>query len=117
MKPPSMIRIMVLVGIAAVVLVLLVKAYTPTTTLYVLNDTQQTVTLSSCSSDPVTIAPGQNVVIDPNRHDPDAACIVYRGETGVDIGCLPTPTTRLMNGDTVKISATVKGVSPYKCGD
>jgi hypothetical protein len=90
--------------------------YTPTTTLRIQNDSAETLTISGCGSDPATLSPGQQVDIDPNLHDANAACTVYEGNTGIELGCLYTPTTRYTNGSTIRLSAMVRGIPASRCG-
>ena len=111
-------------SIAAIVVVLVILGvviyqfvYTPTITLHVVNDTSATVRITLCGSDPQVVQPGQVIAIDPNRHDPHAACVVYPGTGDQALGCLAVPTTRFNDGDTVRVSATVRGVPPDRCGD
>jgi hypothetical protein len=92
-------------------------SYTPTITVRVLNNTSQQLTISVCGSDPETLSPGQSTDIDPNPNDPNAACVVYHGNTGVELGCLYIPTTRIHNGATVELSHMTPGVPAGKCGD
>jgi len=105
---------MVVFGIGALALWV---AYTPTMTLHVINDTTNTVTVTACGSDPQTVSSGQTAAVDPNRHDPHAACIIYNGTSQTPSGCLLIPTTRLAADDTVKVSSMVRGVPISKCGD
>lgn len=92
-------------------------AYTPTTTLYILNDTSQTVTVGTCGSDPQTAGPSERVSIDPNRNDGKAACAIYVDDRDAAIGCLAIPTTRLRRHDTVKVSVMTRGVAENHCGN
>lgn len=101
--------------LAAAGLVILV--HTPTITVHVLNDTPSVVTVTVCGSDPQTARPGAVVAVDPNPHDPRAACLIYEGTSDRPSGCLFIPTTRVENGDTVKVSAMVRGVREDRCGD
>lgn len=113
-------RTPVLIGIAAVIVIpalFFAFLYTPTITLRVQNDSAEELTISRCGSDPATLQPGQEVNIDPNSHDANAACIVYEGNSGIELGCLYIPTTRYTNGSTVKLSAMVRGIPANKCGD
>jgi hypothetical protein len=93
-----------------------VFAYTPTTTIHILNDTSQTVTVGICGSDPQTAAPGERVSVDPNQNDAKAACAIYADDRDAPIGCLAIPTTRLRSGATVKVSAMNRGVPESRCG-
>ena len=104
-----------MLGPAACVALFIVFVYTPTITIHVRNDTSEQLRVFSCGSDPITLDPGQTGDIDPNPHDPHAACIVDVG--GVEIGCLYIPTTRYTDGSTVRLSATIQGVPIGKCGD
>ena len=79
-------------------------AYTPTTTVHIINDTRATLNVNGCGSDPATLRPGQSVDMDPNTHDPGAACEVRQGDTIAVVGCLPIPTTRYSDGATVLLS-------------
>jgi len=91
--------------------------YTPTLTLHVVNDTSAVVRVAVCGSDPQVAQPGQTVTVDPNRNDARAACAIYAGSGDQAVGCLSIPTTRLSDGDTVKVSAMVRGVPADRCGD
>ena len=104
-----------LVLLAAAVVVILV--HTPTITVHILNDTSRVVTVTVCGSDPQTARPGTVVVVDPNPHDPRAACQIYEGNGDRPSGCLFIPTTRIGDGDTVKVSAMARGVPADRCGD
>jgi hypothetical protein len=112
-----------LVALAVVVVVLILGAlfyffvYTPTVTLHVANDTSTVVRVTACGSDPQVVQPGHAVTVDPNRNDAQAACVVYEGTSDQATGCLYVPTTRLSDGDTVKVSAMVRGVPADRCGD
>lgn len=99
---------------AAVVLVLV---HTPTITVRIVNDTPSVVTVTVCGSDPQTARPGAVVAVDPNPHDPRAACLIYEGASDHPSGCLFIPTTRLAEGDAVKVSGMVRGVPQDRCGD
>lgn len=80
--------IALVVGLCLLAAALLVKwAYTPTVEAFVLNDSGQTVSVSACADDPLTITPGHEVAIDPNRKDPRSACLIYDSNTRY-VGCL-----------------------------
>lgn len=91
--------------------------YTPTVTLHVVNDTSTLVRVAVCGSDPQVVGPGQTVSVDPNRNDAKAACVIYEGTSDQAAGCLYVPTTRLADGDTVKVSAMVRGIPADRCGE
>ena len=97
--------------------ILAVLVHTPTITVYVRNDTPSVVRVTVCGSDPQTARPEAVVAVDPNPHDPRAACLIYEGTSDRPSGCLFIPTTRVGDGDTVRVSAMVKGVRPDRCGD
>ena len=107
----------VIVGIALCLIVFFLFLYTPTITVHVENDTSQQLTVSTCGSDPQTIDPGHTASVDPNPNDSKAACVVYRGNTNEEIGCLPIPTTRYVDESTVRISTMRAGIPAAKCGD
>ena len=106
-----------ILGLITCVVVFFVFLYTPTITIHLENDTSQQLTVSACGSDPATLNPGQMVNIDPNPNDPKAACVVYQGKGGQEIGCLYIPTTRFKAGSTVTLSAMNMDVSIGQCGD
>ena len=112
-------RALILGGVCGVALLVALGAYlyTPTITINIHNDTAAMVTVSTCGSDPETIEPGQSAAVDPNPNDPHAACMVYQGDTRAELGCLPIPTTKYRDGDTVDLTKLVRGVPPEKCGD
>jgi hypothetical protein len=92
--------------------------YTPTETLYVVNDLRVRASVSSCSSDPLDVSPGSSVAIDPNTHDADAACDIYSFVPKFHyLGCLPVPTTQYAAGDHVRLSDLNRGISAGSCGD
>lgn len=93
------------------------SVYTPTTTIRLRNDTSETLTAASCGSDPATLKPGQVVGVDPNKHDPNAACVIYLGETRQVVGCLSIPTHRLASRSIVSMSRLRPDVLPSHCGD
>jgi hypothetical protein len=117
MRKSSVLVLCIVGGIIACLVLFFVFLYTPTITVHIQNDTSGQLTVSSCGSDPETIDPGQSANIDPNANDPNAACVVYRGNTTAEIGCLYIPTTRYLNGSTARLSATIPGVPADKCGD
>jgi hypothetical protein len=109
------------VTVAAAVLILgavfYFFVYTPTVTLHVVNDTSTVVRVTVCGSDPQVVQPGQTVAVDPNKNDAKVACVIYEGTSDQAAGCLYVPTTRLADGDTVKVSAMVRGDPAGRCGD
>jgi ABC-type uncharacterized transport system permease subunit len=114
-------RRLLIVASGAVVLILgavfYFFVYMPTVRLYVVNDTSSVVRVTVCGSDPQVVQHGQTVEVGPNRNDAKAACVIFEGTSAQAVGCLYVPTTRLSNGDRVKVSAMVRGVPADRCGD
>jgi hypothetical protein len=79
-------------------------------TINIHNNTGAQLTVSTCGSDPETINPGLSAAVDPNPNDKHATCVVYQGNTDVELGCLPIPTTLYRAGDTVNLTKMVRGV-------
>lgn len=92
-------------------------ASAPMTSVTILNDTRQTLTVSRCANDPSTLKPGESVDALLSPHGPNEACIVYLDETGTPLGCLYVPTTTYLEGSVVRLSEFVRGVFPEECGD
>jgi hypothetical protein len=112
------VRLLLLAALAGgAIALVLVFAYTPTTTVHIHNDTRRQVTLSVCGSDPQTAGPGATVNVDPNKNDGHAACAVYEGTSDRAAGCLYIPTTRFGSGTTAQVSDSVRGVPADNCGD
>jgi hypothetical protein len=86
----------VLVIVIAVVTVLALTAYTPTTTAYIQNDTAHSVTVDNCAEVPITIAPSFRRLVHPYEDAKHAVCTVFQGQSdlGALIGCLYFPSSR-----------------------
>jgi hypothetical protein len=84
--------------------------YTPTTTAYVVNDTNGIVTLEDCADTSVTLAPGKREEISPFQDAKHGYCTVVNGDrdAGARKGCLymPASNRRTMKDSTVYVSAT-----------
>ncbi len=103
---------------AGVVWFLYAVVYTPTTTLYVVDDLNVAASVSVCSSDPLALSPGDAVAIDPNVHDPNGACAVYTDTAKSHyIGCLPVPTTANRAGAEIALSMLNRRTPAGSCGD
>jgi hypothetical protein len=103
---------------AGILWLLYAVVYTPTTTLYVLDDLPVAASLSVCASDEIDLTPGDKAAIDPNVHDPNGGCAVYVDTpTSHYIGCLPVPTTRYRTGAVIALSRLNKRTTVGSCGD
>ena len=91
--------------------------YTPTTRMYVDNDTSIVVELMSCGDDPATLQPGQTVYVDQRPNDPHSACNIVTFDGQMYLGCLLMPTTRFHSGQSFKVSRMTKTISSNRCGD
>ncbi|HSX00494.1 MAG TPA: hypothetical protein VLH38_05655 [Patescibacteria group bacterium] len=102
--------------LGSALLFLMTKVITPTVNVVVLNDTDDTVVVSSCGSDPLTLRPGVSAAFDENRNDTRAACLIYSHRSGKYAGCLSTPTTK-SHLRTYRVSALDISIPENKCGD
>jgi len=110
----TLVSMVSMVGVA----VLLGCVFTPTISIRVKNDTDRSVEVSTCGSDPVTIGKGQTATVDPNPNDPKAACEITAGDnTTKYLGCLQLPTTKFRDGSIVKVSRADTAISAQDWGD
>ena len=102
----------------AAVFTLTACVFTPTTSVQIKNDTNESVDVATCGSDPVTIPSGEIGVVDPNPNNARAACVITPTEnTPQYLGCLLIPTTRYGPKSVVLISQAKNSVPIAKCGD
>jgi hypothetical protein len=97
-------------GLAIAVLIfVLIRSYTPTTTAYVVNDTAETMTVDYCADSTVVVTPGEKQEITPFADPPRTYCNVFRGQGDLSnqVGCIyiPTPHGHVPAGVVVRISA------------
>ncbi len=83
--------------------------------LRVSNDTQIGITITGCIT-PSYSSPGEFTSVFAVLHSSTASCIVLQTSTGDYLGCLPTPTTRYHNGDTVRASGYLAEIPESDCG-
>jgi hypothetical protein len=87
----------------------------PAPSVDVVNDTMGTVTISLCGSAPQIAAPGQVLTFDPNRNQPQAACLIHEGSGEQASGCLYVPTDRAVT-QPFRVSAMMRGAPEKACG-
>ena len=109
MRHPRLLIVLV-VGALAAIAVVWHPWYTPTTTAFVVNDTNGVVTLDNCGDVSVTISPGKRAEISPFVDAKRAYCEVFNGggDLGVRQGCLYLPSSkgRVVSGVTAHVTAT-----------
>src|ERR1700730_889562 len=112
------VAVAISLAIGALIFVL-VRAYTPTTTAYVLNDTANTVTVDYCSDSTVIVPPGTRQQITPFTDSRHAYCNVFRGEGDLSkqAGCIyiPAPNGRVATGTVVRISTMRPSIGHAGC--
>lgn len=88
----------------------------PTTSLYIRNNTSQVVELFNCGDNPATIEPGKTQQIDQRPNDPHSACDVRAFDGQHYLGCLVIPTTTFRSGQRVKITSMTLTIPEGECG-
>ena len=110
------ILVMSLILLAFVVFFAIIAkfAYTPTTNINVVNNTNATVEVSVCGSDPATLDPGARVSIETSSNDQKVGCAIYNS-LGKYTGCLATPTNGTIH--TFYVTDSKKSIPESACGD